>query len=519
MGIRVITTRAAKGSPLTWEEMDANLTGIDADATTLEAEMLTKAPLSSPALVGIPTTPTASPGTNTTQIASTAFVISAVSAGSGVTNHALLTNLDYASSGHTGFASNIDARFPSTDQKAALSGSSGTPSTSNRYVTAADSRLTDSRTPTSHANSHATGQSDPITPASIGAAPVASPTFTGIPAAPTATVGTNTTQIATTSFVNTSINNITPEDSFDTVTVYNSSGVFKDEVAASGAGAAVSLREGTNIVMSVSGDTISISSTATGGVTNHASLTNLDYASSGHTGFVSSTDLSSHTNTSSIHFTESSINHANIASIGTNSHTQIDTAISNSVSHIANTSNPHTITHTQVGSATANWNANKLQGVNVSVTAPTTNQVLSYNGSTWIPATVSSGGGISVYDAGDGCIVTASASGITFSKNEAGNPQTMTFSIPDGVTLLSADFSYLANGNEVELYCCPGNALEATFKFPAITIWNRGASPRVIEGFNYRKQAAENDRIYWVGSSNGATYSVRLDITYTGNGI
>lgn len=35
----------------------------------------------------------------------------------------------------------------------------------------------------------------------IGAAPVASPTFTGTPAAPTATPGTNTTQVATTAFV------------------------------------------------------------------------------------------------------------------------------------------------------------------------------------------------------------------------------------------------------------------------------------------------------------------------------
>lgn len=34
-----------------------------------------------------------------------------------------------------------------------------------------------------------------------GAAPLASPTFTGTPAAPTAAVGVNTTQLATTAFV------------------------------------------------------------------------------------------------------------------------------------------------------------------------------------------------------------------------------------------------------------------------------------------------------------------------------
>lgn len=38
-------------------------------------------------------------------------------------------------------------------------------------------------------------------------APLASPTFTGTPAAPTAATGTNTTQIATTAFVQNEISN------------------------------------------------------------------------------------------------------------------------------------------------------------------------------------------------------------------------------------------------------------------------------------------------------------------------
>lgn len=45
----------------------------------------------------------------------------------------------------------------------------------------------------------------------------------------------------------------------------------------------------------------------------------------------------------------SGISHTELTSIGTNTHTQIDTAISNSVSHLANTSNPHSVTKTQVG--------------------------------------------------------------------------------------------------------------------------------------------------------------------------
>lgn len=42
---------------------------------------------------------------------------------------------------------------PSADQKAALAGTNGTPSTTNRYVTNSDTRLSDSRTPLSHADS------------------------------------------------------------------------------------------------------------------------------------------------------------------------------------------------------------------------------------------------------------------------------------------------------------------------------------------------------------------------------
>jgi len=44
-------------------------------------------------------------------------------------------------------------------------------------------------------------------------APIASPTFTGTPAAPTAAAGTNTTQVATTAFVQTAIENYLPSGS------------------------------------------------------------------------------------------------------------------------------------------------------------------------------------------------------------------------------------------------------------------------------------------------------------------
>lgn len=54
-------------------------------------------------------------------------------------------------------AAGDDSRFPTADEKAALTGTSGSPSTSNRYVTDGDSRLTNSRTPSGAAGGDLTG--------------------------------------------------------------------------------------------------------------------------------------------------------------------------------------------------------------------------------------------------------------------------------------------------------------------------------------------------------------------------
>lgn len=53
-----------------------------------------------------------------------------------------------------------DSRIPTQDENDALVGTSGSPSTSNKYVTNADSRNSDARTPTSHASSHDAGGGD-----------------------------------------------------------------------------------------------------------------------------------------------------------------------------------------------------------------------------------------------------------------------------------------------------------------------------------------------------------------------
>ena len=63
-------------------------------ATTVTNSLATKAPLADPALTGTPTAPTASSGTNTTQIATTAFVQTAVA------NDIELTDLSVALQQH-----------------------------------------------------------------------------------------------------------------------------------------------------------------------------------------------------------------------------------------------------------------------------------------------------------------------------------------------------------------------------------------------------------------------------------
>lgn len=71
-------------SPATLDTLNelAAALGDDANfAATMTAALALKAPLDSPALTGVPTAPTAAPGTATTQLATTAFVSAAITGG------------------------------------------------------------------------------------------------------------------------------------------------------------------------------------------------------------------------------------------------------------------------------------------------------------------------------------------------------------------------------------------------------------------------------------------------------
>jgi len=139
------------------------------------------APLASPTFTGIPAAPTPISTTNTTQIATTAFVQSVVSGlATGVTSVTAGTGL---TGGGTGAVTVSVATNGITNALAAQM-ATNTLKGNNTGATANAADLTVAQVMTL-----------------LGAAPIASPSFTGIPLAPTATVGTNTTQIATTAFV------------------------------------------------------------------------------------------------------------------------------------------------------------------------------------------------------------------------------------------------------------------------------------------------------------------------------
>lgn len=94
------------------------------------------------------------------------------------------------------------------------------------------------------------------------------------------------------------------------------------------------------------------------------------------------------------HFTEASINHANIQNIGSNTHAQID-------SHIANTSNPHSVGKADVGLGNvpntdiAYSTTIGVDGLDdVAITTPVDNELLAYNSGTgeWVNQTASEAG-------------------------------------------------------------------------------------------------------------------------------
>ena len=153
-------------------------------ANALAGLTLGYAPLDSPNFTGVPTAPTAPLGSADGTLATTAFVQSAIASSvAGVasfntrTGIVTLTNADVTGAG--GAVLNSPAF-------------TGTPTAPTPPPADVSTRLATTA----------------FVMTESGFAPLASPTFTGVPAAPTPTPGTNTTQIATTAYVQAAITGI-----------------------------------------------------------------------------------------------------------------------------------------------------------------------------------------------------------------------------------------------------------------------------------------------------------------------
>jgi hypothetical protein len=158
------SNRAVPGTKVRADYFNARMDELVLGFDGVNTQLGLKATLASPALTGTPTAPTASPGTNTTQLATTAFVAAAIAALGGLVN---------SFNTRTGAVT-----LQSSDVTTALGFTPYNSTNPSGYIT-----------------------SSALTPY----APLASPALTGTPTAPTATPGTNTTQLATTAFVKAAI--------------------------------------------------------------------------------------------------------------------------------------------------------------------------------------------------------------------------------------------------------------------------------------------------------------------------
>lgn len=168
----------------------------------IETAILARATLASPVFSGTPTVPTAAPGTNTLQAASTAFVAAAVSgAVAGVSSFNGRTGAVTPNSGDVTGALGFT---PANINSPAFTGTPTAPLAADGDTTSKIASTTFVQNAIVLIKGGVSATYDTLqklAAALATKADLASPTFTGTPAAPTAAPGTNTGQIATTAFV------------------------------------------------------------------------------------------------------------------------------------------------------------------------------------------------------------------------------------------------------------------------------------------------------------------------------
>ena len=151
----------------------------------------------SPAFTGIPTAPTATAGTNTTQIATTAFVTNSPAFAGIPTAPTAAAGTNTTQIATTAFVTNSPAFSGTPTAPTAAAGTNTTQVATTAFVTAGP-QFAGIPTAPSAAN---TDNSTQLATTAFVQAQKTSPALSGVPTAPTAAAGTNTTQIATTAFV------------------------------------------------------------------------------------------------------------------------------------------------------------------------------------------------------------------------------------------------------------------------------------------------------------------------------
>jgi hypothetical protein len=234
-----------EADPTTATALAAVQSDVDQNESDADTAIALKANIASPTFTGTPAAPTASAGTNTTQLATTAYVTAAVAAlidsAPGAIN--TLNELAAALGDDANFSTTItnsiaavqaDVNQNETDSdaaEAALSGRIDTLEADPTTATAVAAKLDASavstfggtlvddadaaaaRTTLGLGNvDNTTDAGKPVSTAGQTAldlkADLAGPALTGAPTVPTASAGTNTTQIASTAFVSTAVSNL-----------------------------------------------------------------------------------------------------------------------------------------------------------------------------------------------------------------------------------------------------------------------------------------------------------------------
>ena len=192
--------------------LDTRITSNTASITTNAANILLRAPIASPSLTGTPTAPTPAPGNSSTQIATTDFVAALVNGSSApdataTTKGILKLTNDLGGTAILPTVNSVGGVSSSTIATLPTLIASNTASITAEIARATNAEAALDTRITSNTASITTNAANILL-----RAPIASPSLTGTPTAPTPAPGNSSTQIATTDFVAALVNGSSAPD-------------------------------------------------------------------------------------------------------------------------------------------------------------------------------------------------------------------------------------------------------------------------------------------------------------------